>query len=152
LNEDEKNQKLSGFQNENNKQTIINGNLANKPLAIDSKFQGTWAGQIKLDNQDLASDLKLEIIDSEVKLYVKYNSDSWSKINQKACYYDFLGNNFVFAYVDNGNNISYSNAYSFSLVNEGNVNVVFSRNLNENIANSDNKVWRLFGEGQLVKQ
>jgi hypothetical protein len=142
---------LTTTQIKNRESKIINGQFEESRKIIDAKFQGTWLGKINVNNDvhERVMELKFEIQNAEVKLYIKYNDDIFQKYNHIIDYHDYCGNNFIYVIIYKAGNRTYIDTYSLALINEKEICVTYSRNSNET---NDNNIKYLLGKGKLNKE
>jgi hypothetical protein len=131
-----------------NKKQVNSNGFAEKKEA-DARFSGNWNGVIKL-NDGSSIYIQLRIAGNEAAISTG-NKDKYYNIRPRVYHYDFLGNNFVYTSININNRITYSEIFSFSIINNSTLNVLFLRNNNIEISKNENRAWIVFGQGELTK-
>jgi hypothetical protein len=130
--------------------------LENDEIAmhINQKFIGIWSGEINIDNKYDKIDIRANISENEIILYLNnkiQNSNYWSNVIPEIFYYCFLNNNMIYIYTNKNSNKSDAYVYSFSIINDEVIDVVYSYILNEHNNDKKNKIEYRTGEGKLRK-
>lgn len=138
-NENEENSPAKEIVERNKKQEITNGLINNNK--VDNRFSGSWGGVIDSNNGRQDIYIKLEVSNNEAAIFMR-NKNVYEIIRPRFYHYDFLGNNFIYTLINIDSKDTYSETYSFSIINDDILGVVFSRHYNRGV------IW---GEGQLKK-
>jgi hypothetical protein len=89
-------------------------------------------------------ELKFEILYNNIVLYIKSKNNIYHKYNYVIDYYDQCGKNIVYVIIYKTDTNTYIDTYSLALINDKEINIIYSRNTNE--------FKYLLGEGKLNKE
>jgi hypothetical protein len=137
---------LTNAQIKNMENKIIYGQFKNRNKIVDSQFQGIWTGNVKINNNTYNGimELKFEILNNNIMLYIKYKDNTYRKYNYIIDYYDYCGKNIVYVVIYKNKTNTYVDTYSLALINDKEINIIYSRNAND--------FEYLLGEGKLNKE
>jgi predicted secreted protein len=118
------------------------------------KFRGVWEGSIEIvRDQKSTVKIKVKITDSEVAQYFfEESKNDWRAVNPDVIRFTCDRNNAMVYWHNQGGVWSETQVYSISFLNNGELDLVWLRHVNNIRKNENNQTWNLFGRGKLVKK
>jgi hypothetical protein len=133
-------------------------NLSGAPLSqssnktIPAQFHGNWIGEMNVKEGNSAIKIRLVVTANKVTQFFQ-DDGSWYEVKPNTSDFDFDRNNLVYVWVNKGGIWTETQAYSLSLVNNGTMNIVWSRHVNNYYKDEpEDDTWHIGGEGMIRKQ
>jgi len=134
-------------------------NIQTSPLSqstnqtIPAQFHGNWVGEINVAGRNMTANVRLTISANRVIQYFQNDDGSWDEVVPDNSSFSFDRYNMVYVWLDTGGIWTETQVFSLSFVNTRNLNVVWSRHVNNYYSDEPfDEAWHIGGEGTLIRQ
>lgn len=114
----------------------------------NSRFDGDWIGKINAGEHEVS--IRLVIRGNQARQYFR-GEDGWEVVSPDKMDFMIDRNNAVMVWLNSGGVWSETQTYSLSLKSDNQLEVVWTRHVNNLRPSQNNDTWNLTGAGTLTK-